>query len=326
MTHKGEDLRQPRSIEDTILCSLYEAYFFDDAAVQVPGMLEEEGWDIDVTWKEVDRMVHDGLARSEHTIGGFYRITYVGILDAEERSVGPKSLIQENKRARESILDILATFYEEEGPLAHAGLDWLCEQTGLELTTAERNLRVLGDLGHVDLVTQDRVRITHPGMDVVGKQRQWLDITEGFERIAKMEPVPRGQGFQKWFARMVQHQGWPQEEGVRTSHEEIDVICFREREYYLVECKWEQKPVRSGVVRELYGKLENRVGVRGILVSMSGFTRGEQKQVREYANLRIILLFGSGDVHSIVCGEARFNELLNAKFYELVARRKAVFH
>jgi hypothetical protein len=105
----------------------------------------------------------------------------------------------------------------------------------------------------------------------------------------------------------------------------MDVIVYREREYYLVECKWEKVPVEAGVIREFYGKLGNRVDVRGIAVSMSGFAGGAVKQVRDYRNDRIILLFGPDDVRSMVYERVAFDELLNQKYRAFVTRGRVVF-
>jgi hypothetical protein len=79
------------------------------------------------------------------------------------------------------------------------------------------------------------------------------------------------------------------------------------------------------VIRELYGKLGNRVDVQGIVVSMSGFTEGAMKQVSDYHNERIILLFGPRDVHSMIFERVPFDELLSQKFGTLVTRGKVIF-
>jgi hypothetical protein len=78
---------------------------------------------------------------------------------------------------------------------------------------------------------------------------------------------------------------------VRTSNEEIDIIISKEREYYLLECKWENKRIGARVIREVFGKLGNRADVRGIVISMSGFTKGAVEQVEKYANRKLTLIW-----------------------------------
>ncbi len=58
---------------------------------------------------------------------------------------------------------------------------------------------------------------------------------------------------------------------------------------------------------------------------MSGFTRGAVTQVETYINQREVLLFGSGDTKAMIYGEALFEDLLNAKYKELVTKRRVIF-
>jgi hypothetical protein len=122
---------------------------------------------------------------------------------------------------------------------------------------------------------------------------------------------------------MIAQQGWETDEGVRTSHEEMEVIVWREREYYLLECKWEKDTIEAGVVRELFGKLGNRVGVNGIVMSMSGFAKGAAEQTEDYAGQRVILLFGEEGIKGLVYGQKRFTDLLDIKYRQLATKRKA---
>ena len=105
----------------------------------------------------------------------------------------------------------------------------------------------------------------------------------------------------------------------------MDVIVYKEREYYLVECKWEKSHIQADVIRELYGKLGNRIDMKGIAVSMSGFTKGAIEQAEEYVGQRIILLFGPKDVRTMTNGQTSFDELLNLKYKELIMRKKVIF-
>src|SRR5207248_1890542 len=141
-------------------------------------------------------------------------------------------------------------------------------------------------------------RITHRGLEAVDKWKQRNELGEEFDRTKTLAPHPRGRALQKLLAKAIEQSGWLQEESARTSHEEMDVIIYRDHEYYLVECKWVNDPVEATVVRELKGKLDNRVDVRGIVVSMSGFTAGAVDQAAEYAGQRVIILFGPEDVRA----------------------------
>lgn len=103
------------------------------------------------------------------------------------------------------------------------------------------------------------------------------------------------------------------------------MIVSRGRDFYLVECNWKKDPVGAAVIRELHGKLSNRVGVHGVCVSMSGFTCGTVEQVAKFANQKIILLFGPIDVNSMVCEDSQFDALLTEKYRALVTRQKVSY-
>ena len=117
-------------------------------------------------------------------------------------------------------------------------------------------------------------------------------------------------------------------DAVRNDSGLLTRLCSREdprREYYLLECKWEKEPIEAGVIRELLGKLGNRVGVDGIVMSMSGFSKGAVEQTETYAGQRVILLFGEEGIKKLVYGPERFTDLLNIKYRQLATKRKAEF-
>ena len=114
-------------------------------------------------------------------------------------------------------------------------------------------------------------------------------------------------------------------EGVRTSYEEMDVIIYKAREYYLIECKWMKGPIEASVIREFYGKLSHRAGVDGIVVSMSGFTAGAVGEVKKQLHSKVILLFGPKDVEALVYENAGFEDLLNQKHQAVMTQENVLF-
>lgn len=310
-------------IEKAILRNLYESYFQKESGSSMDQLCEDGGWDSNLFWKVADRLANDNLIRAE-TIGGFYKTTSAGVLSAEEQGFVPEELKKHNERARTLIMDILAKAYDVGGSFADEYFEDLAKKTGLDEYDVVQNAQVLEDFGHVESVGNG-YKITHRGLDAVEKWRERSTVSAEYEQIAKMNPQARGRALQKWFAKIVQQHGWSQEEDVKTSHEEMDVIVYREREYYLVECKWEKDSIQADVIRELYGKLGNRVAVHGIVVSMSGFAKGAVKQAEEYAGQKVILLFGSGDINNMVTGQTDFDDLLNIKYKELMTHKKIVF-
>lgn len=119
--------------------------------------------------------------------------------------------------------------------------------------------------------------------------------------------------------------GWNQEANVMTSYEQIDVVIHRNREFYLIECKWEKDPIEAGEIDKLFGKLRRRIGTNGFLMSMSGFTSGAIENVEDSTSDKLILLFGKEDIEEIIANPNSFDSLFNEKCEELVMRRKAIY-
>lgn len=309
------------TIEGLILQRLYEPFFLSFDGANLRDLPEEQGFD-KITFNNVlDRMSNVGFITGG--FGGNYRITGRGALRAEDLGVTPADLTRTNKKARIDILLALAKVYKKQGRL-YSLYKWDLEKDlGIEGNIRTGNLRVLTELGYAEPTQNTGHRITDLGLAAVAEYRKTKGIADEFERVSELAPQPRGRTLQKLVARMLRQQGWDADEGVRTSHEEMDVVIWREREYYLLECKWEKVPIEAGVIRELYGKLGNRVGVNGIVMSMSGFTKGAAEQAEGFAGQRMILLFGEDATLRIVYGQEKFTDLLDVKYRQLATKSRA---
>ena len=310
-------------VKNQVLAALYDDFFTTGEYRNLHHLLDQEGWDRTPFWNLIDRMYKEGLILGRP--GGSYRLDAPGVIHVEEAGIAPEELFKTNQQARTQILLALAKVYDEKGSLYSAANSDLMEETGFDKNILLGNLLVLLGLDYAESSGNAGSRITIRGLEAVEQYRRQKGLADEFETVSKMSPQPRGRALQKLLAKVCERNGWGQEESVRTSNEEMDVIVFRDREYYLLECKWEKDPIEAEVVRELFGKLGNRIDVRGIIVSMSGFTKGAVKQVEDYIGQRIILLFGEADVKALLYGRASFNDLLNAKYKELVTKRKVVF-
>lgn len=310
-------------VEGRILIRLYEAFFKGGESYNLHLIREEVRLDDDTFWRIADYLSREGLIKASG-MGGFYRITSPGIVRAERENLADEELRASNDRTRTVALDTLADLYEE-APYRDVHIEILAAKTGADARALALNLMVLQDLGYVESSGTACYELTNRGLDAVEDLRQRRGLVEEFDRITALSPQPRGRALQKLFAKAVGKCGWLQEEGARTSHEEMDVVVHKDREYYLVECKWEQDPIEAGVVRELFGKLGNRVGVQGIVVSMSGFTGGAVEQAHDFASSRIVLFFGPNDVQAVIHRPASFDKMLDDKYHELVTRRKVVW-
>jgi hypothetical protein len=308
-------------MEGEILRRLYEPFFLAFDGANLRDLPEGQGFDKVTLDNLLGRMLEEYLITGG--MGGNYRLMGFGAVRAEELGVAPAELARTNQKARIDILLALAKVYEEKGRLYSAYKRDLEKQLGLASNIVTGNLIVLDNLGYAQPAENGRYQIKEPGLNYVQNYKRVKDIADEFERIIGLAPQPRGRALQKLVARMISQQEWETDEGVRTSHEEMDVIVWREREYYLLECKWEKEPIEAGVVRELLGKLSNRVGVNGIVMSMSGFSKGAAEQTEAYASQRVILLFGEEGIKKLVYGHVKFTDLLNVKYRLLAAKTKA---
>lgn len=311
-------------IERILLERLYEPFFRERDGLNIDSIREELGIDETLFSNTVDEMCHKGLIRAR-AAGWFYEIDAIGAIKAENEGISPREMTKENQNIRTVVLDQLAKVYEKGGSFADAYFESMSRDLNIDVNLLVNNVQILEDLGYVESVASS-YKITYTGLDAVKEWRQRSTFAEEFEQVSAQKPQPRGRSLQKLLAKVIEKDEWSQEEGIRTSNEEMDVIVFKEREYYLIECKWEKAPIEADVVRELFGKLSNRIGVQGIIVSMSGFTEGAIKQAIDYASQRVILFFGPDDVHSLIYVKSSFNELLNEKYQKLITKKKISFN
>ncbi|MCE9644370.1 MAG: restriction endonuclease [Chloroflexi bacterium] len=313
------------NIEDIILERVYDSYFRGRNAVNLNSLCEEFGLDKTLFWNTVDYMSHQGLVKA-YSMGGNYLIDFLGVLSAEEQNIGLEEIRKENQRLRTKVLDKLAKVYEESGRLADAYIESMSQEFGVDIYALANNLQILEDLSYIESVSNGSYRITFNGLDSVKEWRERVGFAGEYEQISNLKPQPRGRAIQKLLAKVIEKQGWLQEEGARTSHEEMDIVIHKEREYFLVECKWEKESIEASIVRELHGKLSNRIGVQGIIISMSGFTSGAVEQAENFASSRIILFFGKEDVEKMIFQQATFDVLLDEKYQQLITRRKIIYN
>ena len=140
-----------------------------------------------------------------------------------------------------------------------------------------------------------------------------------------LAPQMRGKELEKLLARVVTAQGWSQVTNVQTNNEEMDLIVRKDREYYLIECKWLKDPVEAAVIHGLFGKLEKRAGSRGIVVSMNGFSQGAVEAVTELSHGHLVFLFGRTDTQNLISRQKSLDDLLTEKFDALVMYKKAQY-
>ena len=315
-----------QELEKAVLSKLYEAYFNSHHKLDYNDLREQVRGDEESFRKLVGKLIYDKLIRDFETDEKL-KMTHLGIEHVEELKIGPEELIRTNENVRFFLLEILAEVFEKEGSASFVHYKDLAKRVGFDSNLVWANLELLSFGGGIDNQGIDLIyfRISRFGLQRVASYRSQIEIIDEFERLSEMQPQPRGLALEKLLAKVLGYQGWPQLRGVRNESEEIDIIVYRAHEYYFIECKWEKNPIEAEVVHKLIGKLTTRVDVKGMVVSMSGFSKGAVQSVRDHANTRVVLLFGPEDLRSIIFGQVGFDKLLDEKYREFVTRKKVLY-
>lgn len=272
--------------------------------------------------ERIERLAYHGLLIDD---GHSYLILPAGCRAVEEAGTASAELCAAVRQARVDVLEGLGVVRASRGIDSSVHYSNLADNLNLAQNLVSS---VLFQLEKDGLIDRDgnagMYGINQSGLIEIRELAAGRKQVDEYTRVSNLDPHPRGRQLQKYLADLIASQGWRVEEGARTSNEEMDVVVSLKREVFVLECKWENVPSEAKYVHTLKGKLDNRADVRGILVSMSGFTKGALEQIRHYVGSRIILPFGRGDVESMVNGVATFEAILDAKYHRLVINRVTV--
>ncbi len=314
-------MTKSNDIKVIILKKLYEAYFDGSDTYSLNSLINEKKLDIEIYWQIVKELENEELIEIKYS-DRHYQITCEGIIYCEENEVIQLSAIKENARIRTEILAGLKNFHERTSYNDLVEYRYLLQQIKLDSQNAHQNLFFLREIGYLDIIGRNQLTLTTFGKEKLEEVEQKNKMIRDFNNLTDFKPQARGRAFQKHMAEYLEQQGWRSEEGVRNPNEEMDVILCKEREYILIECKWEKDPIGSAVIRELSGKLYSRGGIIGVLMSMSGITGNVEMTIREYLDKNAILVFGSQDITDLLTYKKDFDELLNEKHRALMTRKK----
>lgn len=147
------------------------------------------------------------------------------------------------------------------------------------------------------------------------------------DEFADMETWPgeraqsRGLKFQPLVEGVLRAHGCEVEGGRHRPGEQVDLFVHRPFRA-LLECRWEKAPIGRPAVSELISKLtrDRPAIVTGIYVSMSGFTSEAEKEAREHARDRVVILLDRNNLVTLLRGERHIVDVFNEKVDALVRR------
>jgi hypothetical protein len=308
-------------LERIILVELHKSYLVHDNYNKLKALQSGSGVSEVLFWNVVEDLKRHFYIQATG-LGEVYTLTHIGRVHMEDEGLIELNVTATSRRMRREIVLALGEIYTQKGGMYGESASGLAELLNLDNEAVLDCVGVLSALGVIERYGNGRFKLTPLGISRLKYVKLQRQLEERFNDVSEMSAQPRGREFQKIFATAVERDGWKQAEGVRSSNEEMDVIVFKGREYYLVECKWHEHPVEADVIREIFGKLGNRIDVRGIAVSMSGFTTGAIKQAQDYAGQKSILCFGSASIESLMRGETTFDNLLDEKYKGLTMYKK----
>lgn len=103
----------------------------------------------------------------------------------------------------------------------------------------------------------------------------------------------------------------------RLTGEQIDGSFVLDHETYLLEAKWESKPINEAALLVFRGKIEGKSGfTRGLFLSINGFTPDAQTAITRGKQPTFILADGS-DLSSVFEQAIRFDDQLRHKVRNL---------
>jgi len=308
-------------LEDVIMRALYEARYGTDGDDSLPLRLlaHQVGRNEARVMAACNVMIQSGIVegRGIGSEGISVALSPYGALTAEERKLVPGELAEHNRSVRTRILDAMVQIHEM-GQSVGAAWPAIVEKAQVSHRDFHSNIDILQTYGLVEHPGIGVIRITDRGMQ---KVLEWRQRRQRLTRLYGLKGSPdaqaRGHALEALLAEAIADEGWGVESGVRAKGEETDLLVSCGTEYYLVECKWHARAIGASVYREFLSRVTARMGVRGVLISMSSFTSGTVDAARTRMSDGIIVLFGPSDVESVVTGTGTFRDLLAAKLHAL---------
>ena len=251
-----------------------------------------------------------------------YTLTGIGAEKAIQYNLISPNYAEYQENQRLKILSLLASQYEKT--TRHSKYDE--EDLALNLNENVDDLNVfIADLKDLGYINSSQLRLTEVGYQKFNNNIQWKKIIQEFGAIRELNPQKRGIEFEKVFAKVLNLSNWDVEHSVKNTNEENDIMISLNRENYLIELKWLKDPVEAHYIRNLITKLSNRTGMRGVFISMSGFTSGAITQVKEQSNNQLVYLYGPKDIESIFNESKTFDYHLTQKHKSLQLKKELIW-
>ena len=122
-------------------------------------------------------------------------------------------------------------------------------------------------------------------------RKELIDYYENLKSLNGITPQKRGQDFNGFIARIIDAYGHKAKANNYRGPGEIDVAFAIKGTRYILEAKWENKQISEDPISKFRIRVMQRLaGTVGIVLSMSGFTKGALKNMLRGPQLEVLLL------------------------------------
>ena len=130
-----------------------------------------------------------------------------------------------------------------------------------------------------------------------------------FVEANRLDAQKRGYALETLFAELMRISDIPMEEPFRIVGEALDGAIKYDGHYYLLELKWTSERCPPKEIGHFFYKVEGKLGARGLLLSMNGFSEGAIASLPTGRELKVLLLDGQ-HLANVIDGLYSFQELL----------------
>jgi hypothetical protein len=140
--------------------------------------------------------------------------------------------------------------------------------------------------------------------------QELLAVRDAFERAHALQPKPRGYALEKVFVDLMRISGIQVEEPFSNKGEQLDGAIKYDSNYYIIELKWFAEKLEPKHIGAFYFKVDGKMGARGIVIAMNGYTDGVLETLPKGKELKVMLLDGN-HLANVIYGHYRFQGLLD---------------
>lgn len=186
------------------------------------------------------------------------------------------------------------------------------------ILNVEFKIPELWDSSFLETLTSSKPNIIDDKENKKSNAVEISKLCKDFLSLEKLSPQERGFAFERFLTEFFKAFDLNPRASFRNQGEQIDGSLEFENVTYLIEAKWQSKPIGVEDLLVFYGKVEGKATwSRGIFISMSGFTEDGLTAFSHGRSTNIIAINGQ-DIYFILEGKIKLDDAIRLK-----ARRAA---